>query len=328
MSLALVLGGGNAVAAYDGGAYDALEQAGLAPDHLAGASAGAITAVLIAGNPPGARVAALRAFWDSVAAPQPAWPNPWARASQLADGMQARLLGRPAMFRPRLHALADPQAPPGLYDLAPLRDTLAGLVDLGRLNGGEIRVSLLAVDLRSGEDVVFDTAVAPIALDHVLASCALLPNFAPVEVDGRPLVDGGLSANTPVQLVLDPPRDGLTCFVVDPFPLAQAPPVSLLDAQERQSDLIFAIQTRRALRAQSRLWSLEARLAPDAPPRGAAWRLEYKTSDRETAIKGYDFGTAILQRRWAAGAVDMRAALAEWEARPPGEPGLALYGAV
>ena len=327
-----MLGGGNALAAYDSGAYEALEQAGLAPDHVAGASAGAITAVLIAGNPPGRRVAALRAFWDSVAAPSPAslpdWPNPWARAAQLADGMQARLFGRPAMFRPRLHALADPLAPPGLHDLEPLRDTLAGLVDLGRLNGGEIRVSLLAVDLRSGGDVVFDTAVAPITLDHVLASCALLPNFAPVEVDGRPLVDGGLSANAPAQLVLDPPRDGLTCFVVDPFPLGQAPPASLLDAQERQSDLIFAIQTRRTLQAQARLWSLEARLSPDSPPRGSAWRLEYRAADKETAIKGFDFGAAILQHRWAAGAADMRAALAEWRAQPTAEPGLALRGAV
>lgn len=328
MSLALVLDGGNAVAAYDAGAYEALEQAGHVPDHVAGASAGAVNAVLIAGNPPGARVAALRAFWDSVATPQPAWPNPWARATQLAEGMQARLFGRPAMFRPCLHALADPNAPPGLYDLAPLRDTLARLVDLGLLNGGETRVSLIAVDLRSGEDVVFDTAQALIALDHVLASCALPPNFAPVEVDGRALVDGGLSANTPAQLVLGPPRDGLTCFVVDPFPLMAAPPASLLDAQERQSDLIFAAQTRRALQAQARLWSLEARLAPDAPPLGAAWRLEYRVGDEETAIKGYDFSTAVLQRRWAAGAADMRAALAEWGGQAPGAPGLALHGAV
>ncbi|MGI3777018.1 MAG: patatin-like phospholipase family protein [Janthinobacterium lividum] len=328
MSLALVLGGGNAVAAYDAGAYEALEQAGHVPDHLAGASAGAITAVLIAGNPPGRRVAALRAFWDSVAAPQPAWPNPWARASQLADGIQARLLGRPGMFRPRLSALANPDAPPGLYDLAPLRATLARLVDLGRLNGGDIRVSVIAVDLCTGEDVVFDTASAPVTLDHVLASAALLPNFPPVAVDGRLLVDGGLAANTPAHLVLAPPRDGLTCFVVDPFPLAAAPPASLLDAQERQSDLIFATQTRRALHAQRHLWSLEARLSPEAPPRGTVWRLEYSAGEDETAIKGFDFGAAVLRRRWDAGADDMRTALAAWGARSPTAPGLTLLGAV
>ncbi|MGI4977462.1 MAG: patatin-like phospholipase family protein [Janthinobacterium lividum] len=328
MSLALVLGGGNAVAAYDAGAYEALEQAGHVPDHLAGASAGAITAVLIAGNPPGQRVPALRAFWDSVAAPQPAWPNPWARASQLADGVQARVFGRPAMFRPRLSALANPDAPPGLYDLAPLRATLARLVDLGRLNGGDIRVSVIAVDLCTGEDVVFDTASASITLDHVLASAALLPNFPPVAVDGRLLVDGGLAANTPAHLVFDPPRDGLTCFVVDPFPLAAAPPASLLDAQERQSDLIFATQTRRALHAQRRLWSLEARLSPEAPPRGTVWRLEYRAGKDETAIKGFDFGATVLRRRWKAGADDMRAALAAWDAWSPTAPGLTLLGAI
>lgn len=343
MSLALVLGGGNALAAYDAGAYEALEQAGHVPDHLAGASAGAITAVLIAGNPPGRRVAALRAFWDSVAAPLPAWPEsawlesswpeaawpkPWARAAQLADGLQARLFGRPAMFHPRLAALADPDAPPGLYDLAPLRATLAGLVDLGRLNGGEMRVSVIAVDLHTGDEVVFDTATAPITLDHVLASCALLPNFPPMAVDGRMLVDGGLSANTPAHLVLDPPRDALTCFVVDPFPLAAAAPARLLDAQERQSDLMFATQTRRSLHAQRDLWALHARLAPEAPPRGTAWRIEYRAGEEETAIKGFDFGAAVLQRRWDAGAADMRAALAAWNARAPDAPGLALRGAI
>ena len=328
MSLALVLGGGNALAAYDAGAYEALEQAGHVPDHLAGASAGAITAVLIAGNPPGRRVAALREFWDSVAAPQSAWPAPWARASQLADGLQARLFGRPAMFHPRLSALANPDAPPGLYDLAPLRATLARLVDLGRLNGGDMRVSVNAVDLRTGEDVVFDTARAPITLDHVLASCALLPSFPPMAVDGRLLVDGGLAANTPAQLVLDPPRDGLTCFVVDPFPLAAAPPASLIDAQERQSDLIFAAQTRRTLHAQRQLWSLEARLSPQAAPRGTVWRIEYRAGEDETPIKGFDFGAAVLQRRWAAGAADMRAALAVWDEQGPVAPGLSLLGAI
>ena len=323
-----MLGGGNAVAAYDAGAYEALEQAGHMPDHLAGVSAGAVTAVLIAGNPPGRRVAALHAFWDAVATPQPAWPAPWARASQLADGMQARLFGRPGMFRPRLSALANPDAPPGFYDLAPLRATLAGLVDLDRLNGGDIRVSVFAVDLRTGEELVFDTARAPITLDHVLGSCALLPNFLPVAVDGRLLVDGGLAANTPAHLVLDPPGDALTCFVVDPFPLAAARPGRLLDAQERQSDLIFASQTRRTLQAQQQLWSLAARLAPETPPRGMAWRIEYRAGEDETAIKGFDFGTAVLQRRWAAGAADMRAALAEWDRQPPVIPGLALRGAV
>lgn len=38
---------------------------------------------------------------------------------------------------------------------------------------------------------------------HLIASGALLPIFAPVEVDGRLLGDGGLSGNSPVVLVLD-----------------------------------------------------------------------------------------------------------------------------
>ena len=325
MPLALVLGGGNALAAYDAGAFEAMAESGLQPDHLAGASAGAITAVLIAGNPPERRIGALRAFWEAVASPGSGmgWiTEEWRRLANLANGMQARLFGRPGMFHPRADALLDANPRPSLYDLSPLRRTLGGLVDLGLLNDGPIRVSLLAVDLETGEEVVFDNRACRIGLDHVLASSALLPNFAPVEVGGRLLVDGGLAANAPAHLVLDPPRDGLTCFVIDPFPLAAGPPSRLLQAQQRQEDLIFASQTRRTLAAMARIWSLEGDRAGDQAARGAVWRLEYHPDKAETAIKSFDFGCQTLKRRWRAGHRDMGGLLAAWDGEAPTQPGL------
>ena len=321
--LALVFGGGNAVAAYDAGAFEAVAEAGYEPDHVAGSSAGAMTAVLVAGNPPERRVAALRAFWAAVAVPGRDLPwilDEWLRLGRIAQGLNGKLFGRPAMYRPRIAAQFDPSAQPGMQDAAPLRATLAKLVDLGRLNDGPMRVSLLAVDLQTGEEVVFDNRSGGVELDHVLASAALLPTFPPVGVKGRLLVDGGLAANTPVHLVLHPARDGLTCFAIDPFPLAAAPPKRLMDAQERQTDLMFALQTKRALTDQSRLWAAEPGL------RGQVWRLEYRAAEEETALKGFDFGRPALDRRWKAGLRDMHSALTEWGGQPPDAAGLAVRG--
>lgn len=49
--IALVLQGGGALGAYQAGVYEALAEAGLHPDWVAGISIGAINASIIAGNP-------------------------------------------------------------------------------------------------------------------------------------------------------------------------------------------------------------------------------------------------------------------------------------
>ena len=70
--IALVLQGGGALGAYQAGVYQALAEANLRPDWVAGISIGAINAALIAGNPPEKRVERLRDFWETVsAAPAP-----------------------------------------------------------------------------------------------------------------------------------------------------------------------------------------------------------------------------------------------------------------
>jgi NTE family protein len=64
--IALVLQGGGALGAYQGGVYQALAEADLHPDWVAGISIGAVNSALIAGNPPEKRVARLREFWEIV----------------------------------------------------------------------------------------------------------------------------------------------------------------------------------------------------------------------------------------------------------------------
>jgi NTE family protein len=74
--IALLLQGGGALGAYQGGVYEGLVEAGLHPDWTAGISIGAINAALIAGNPPEQRVEKLREFWELVTSPYPKWQFP------------------------------------------------------------------------------------------------------------------------------------------------------------------------------------------------------------------------------------------------------------
>src|SRR6202521_2840765 len=87
--VALLLQGGGALGAYQAGVYEALSEAGVHPDWVAGISIGAINAALIAGNPPETRVDRLRAFWEGVTS------HPWS----LVGNACGHLLGRGDLAR-------------------------------------------------------------------------------------------------------------------------------------------------------------------------------------------------------------------------------------
>lgn len=359
---ALVLSGGIALGAFEAGAYAALEEAGgPSLDWVAGSSAGAVAAALIAGNPPGRRVARLREFWEGVAGdPTPATtlllgpPPPdgaWRRAYNHASVVQSVMLGRPGLYRPRLAPLPMIGQVPALYDLAPLLDRLRRLVDFDRLNSGEMRVTVAATDVVDGGRVVFDTGRGDrIGPEHIVASSALLPIFAPIEVEGRLLADGGLSSNLPLDLVLDEPGAGeMLCFAVELFAPAGSRPNTLAASASRAGDLAFGNQTRRILEGrvrEHRLRALVAELAERLPEAaraepGVAARLrEAEEGARAATVvmlgyhagldeaglgKAFDFSPATLRDRWRAGAERMREALGKLSAHAPAEalaPGL------
>jgi predicted acylesterase/phospholipase RssA len=72
--VALVLQGSGALGAYQAGVCDALSEAGIQPNWIAGMSIGAINAAIIAGNAPNDRVDRLREFWVQVTSDGP-WPR-------------------------------------------------------------------------------------------------------------------------------------------------------------------------------------------------------------------------------------------------------------
>jgi NTE family protein len=89
--VALVLQGGGALGAYQAGAYEALAEAGIYPDWIAGVSIGAINAAIIAGNPPRSRVERLHEFWTQVTTDGP-WSWLGAVGNGFANGNAVRKL--------------------------------------------------------------------------------------------------------------------------------------------------------------------------------------------------------------------------------------------
>jgi len=231
-TIALLLQGGGSLGAYQGGVYEALAEADLHPDWVAGISIGAINAAIIAGNPAERRVDQLRAFWDTVTgSPLGSWADPWFGAgdqlSASATSPTACSISSPRSrpswpARGVLHAAVSaalaaagrgPQAT-SFYDTAKLQATLEKLVDFDRINSKEMHFSVGAVNVRTGNFVYFDTDQHKIGPKHIMASGALPPGFPAVEIAGEYYWDGGLRP-TRAAMVVDSSRADMLAFQID-----------------------------------------------------------------------------------------------------------------
>ena len=255
----MVLQGGGALGAFQAGVYQALAEANLQPEWIAGISIGAINAALIAGNPPQARLEKLRAFWEQVSTQL--LFDPFGIAQEWLRGDLGRVVlnrlhagatileGAPGFFKPRM--VPPNFSPPGTveatswYDTTPLRSTLERLVDFDRINSGEMRFSVGAVNIRTGNFVYFDSTTHTIRPEHVMASGALPPGCPAVEVDGELYWDGGLVSNTPLQWVVSgDTRQDTLAFQVDLWSSRGELPSDLNDVMSRQKEIQYSSRTR------------------------------------------------------------------------------------
>lgn len=336
----LVLQGGGALGAYQAGSYEALDGAGFSPDWVTGVSIGAINATLIAGNPPERRVERLRTFWERATSRSPwvppSWMDPWRK---ILDGMSfagTAALGIPGFFTPRLPPpFLAPEGSPGAlsyYDTSPLIDTLQELADFDLINQRRVRLSLGAVDVRTGDSVYFDNHQMTLRPEHVLASGALPPGFPPVTIDGEVYLDGGIASNSPLAYVLDQDfRMGALVFQVDVFSGAGPVPQNLDQVQERAKDIQYASKRRLNVRRIQELedmrvalhrllQKLPARLKDDpdvakleqVATRGALTlvHLINRRVSHSPEFKDGDFSRATVQELWDAGNGDFQRLLA------------------
>ncbi|HZH09515.1 MAG TPA: patatin-like phospholipase family protein [Microvirga sp.] len=322
--IVLVLGGGNALGSYLAGAYEHLQRRSIEPRWIAGASIGAITGAIIAGNAPEDRVPRLREFWEQAKIHSGFTlhrGSSFRHAYNEAHTALTLLIGRPGLFGHRFPGLLSmlPWMPSdvALYDHGPLRRTLERLIDFKRLNTGGVRLTAACVDIETGEDVFFDTACEEITAEHLLATSAIAPVFPPVEIGGRFLCDPGFTNNLPMDVTLvTPPEEDTLCIAVELFSLKASRPASLDASAERANDLILASSTRRTLEALQREYALHERIAPDGA-KVTLLHLAYQSGRDERAGKIFDYSPASLEDRWAAGLHDMEHALAQLEATPP-----------
>jgi NTE family protein len=332
----LVLQGGGALGAYQGGVFEGLAGAGIEIDWIAGISIGAFNAAIIAGNPPDRRVAALRAFWEELTASLPALPfgggAEWREWMHMVSAGFVALQGVPGFFTPRL--LTPLLAPAGtigalsFYDNAPLKPTLDRYVDWDLVNSGPMRLSVGAVEIESGNFRYFDTAHERLDARHIMASGALPPGLPPVEIDGSFYWDGGLVSNTPLSYVLDHQAGEMLVFQVDLFSARGALPETIIDVYSREKDIRYSSRTRaitdqmlRSRTARETVRRLLDKLPPeyaDDPDCQRVARLVaehpvnivhliYRKHGWEGGARDFEFSRDSMEHHWREG----RAALAE-----------------
>jgi len=353
--VALVLQGGGALGSYQAGVYEGLATSEYPPEWLAGISIGAINAAIIAGNAPDKRVERLRDFWEGITAPTAWWPPSLSgQVSELQRKFSAHasvMLGQPGFFTPR--GMADwfsTPKPTSYYDTAALKTTLERLVDFDRINDGrEVRLSVGAVNVRTGRFCYFDSAEIAIRPEHVMASGALPPGFPPVEIDGELYWDGGIVSNTPLQYVLDYyPRRSRLCFQVDVFQGRGDAPTSIETANERLTDIRYASRTRINTEAfqekhnvRHAINELEKLLPPEILNTEQARRLHaygcvtqmdivqliYRPHEPQGATKDYEFSRATMDARWKVGVSDAGTTLqaAPWLAPKTAPQGVRVF---
>lgn len=353
-TIALMLQGGGALGSYQCGVYEGLHQAGILPNWFAGISIGAINAALLAGNAPAQRLDRLHAFWERISIPAVPFGQQWFQwqedlrkqlplekstlALANAQGAFAALLfGQAGFFVPRFPppyvGVGHVESATSFYDTAPLKSTLEEFVDFDRINAGEVRFSVGAVNVRSGNFIYFDNFDKPgdpktrIRAEHVMASGALPPAFAAIEIDGEHYWDGGLVSNTPLDHVLSqtPRRDSLV-FQVDLWRAQGLLPRNVMEVAERQKDIQFSSRTRYTTDSVKRRQDLRTTLyalLKEIPPGHitaqmreelAPWlsdrvyniiHLIYKTKPFEEQYKDYAFAPSTMAEHWRAGLADM-----------------------
>jgi len=339
----LVFQGGGALGAYQAGVYQALTEAGIEPDWVIGTSIGAINGTLIVGNKPGQRLARLQEFWGRLGH-RDLFDQIWspvffgAAFANLSTMMQ----GVAGFFQVNPHAPWGFQMPVGIeraafYSTDPLKRTLAELIDFKHLNSKTTRLTVGAVNVRTGEMRYFDTRDMVLGPEHAMASGALPPGFPAVRVDGKPYWDGGLYSNTPVEVVLDDkPRRSSLIFSVNMWQPHGSEPESIWQVLGRQKDIQYASRGKSHVARQEQIHRLRhvirelgmrlpaaARNDPAVQELTAYGchttmhlvRLLSPRLDREDHTKDIDFSRAGITTRWRAGYEHARRVLAEkpWE---------------
>lgn len=181
MNIGLVLSGGGVRGVAHIGAIKALEEHDIFPNHIAGASAGAIVGALYANG------------------------NSWEEILHFFKSVQIFSLNKFARNKP------------GFIDTEKLYDSFKKNLVEDDFSALKIPLSVPATNLLSGTIKVFDKGEL---IRPILASAAFPGVFTPVEIDGEHYIDGGTVNNFPVDLI-EKKCDRVIGVYVNPFEVLQ-----------------------------------------------------------------------------------------------------------
>ena len=321
--IALVLSGGEALGAYQAGAYAALEKSGVRPNWIAGTAIGAVNAAIVAGNLPHERVMRLRQFWHEISR------RATQRSSLMLGRWAQKAAGRCLYLLRRGSGFATPPVAPVVSALE-LREMIVHAVDFERVNSGVVRVVLGAVNLATGAETFFDNDRHVLGPDHVLAGTPL-PGLPPVAIGGQLFAGSAV----PVSALDDARPADTLCFAIDgydPAPGAHGGTSRMareIAAMRRACDLrrMIALLGERlpvATRAEA---DIRRCLAEASTATMTILHLVHEDCAVDLAAKMTDFSTGAVTRRWKAGETDAAMSLADprWLAPPPRLSGVVVH---
>jgi NTE family protein len=316
------------------------EQPGFSLDVVTGVSIGAINAAVLVGAKDDPLRALDRLWRDHLRI----------RAGPFAPPLFERyqsLLANPAMYRLRPSYVYTPLLAPfvetSIYDTAPLRSTLAELIDLDRLNQSPIHLVVSAVDIETGEVKYFENrGKVPLSFEEIVASGSLAPGFPMTPIKDEPTGaerwywDGGFASNLPLSRAInlleqadaDNPDVERELIVIELFPMRAKVPENLIEVEDRVTQLLYSSKLTLDERLFERMndyvdliQQIDQALPPDSPLRqhpGYQDLRRHKQIDSFLVITSpnleersgaSDFSQAAIERRIAAGYQDARTQL-------------------
>ncbi|MCW5588346.1 MAG: patatin-like phospholipase family protein [Legionellales bacterium] len=356
--VAYVFQGGGALGAYQVGVYQALTEADYQPDWIAGISIGSINGAIIAGNPPEQRLNKLQEFWRRIAHQHVFLPpdnSIFRNYYNIFSAQQALLFGQPDFFSPRTvnpwWSYSTKPEELSYYDFSPLRQTLYELIDFDLLNQAKIKLSIGAVNIKTGRLIYFNNKKYDIYPEHIMASCALPPGFPAVIVGKDRYWDGGIFSNTPLSIILDSKTKLDTlCFMVDLFSGIGKLPTNMDEILERHKDISYSGQSRRMLKLftdkqnlRRAIARLGEKLTPEQhddpeiqkilnkgnPKTLHVAHLVYAAKDTDRFSKDYNFSSHAISDHMEAGYANAKALITQspWYLAHPKDVGGLVYEA-
>ena len=279
---ALVLSGGGAKGAYEAGVAAVLVERGLPIRLVAGSSAGALNAAMIADG----RMDRLEALWRGL-------------SRDRVYSLRTRVLF--AGLLPGWLTLLALDRAGSLFDPQPLRELIDASLDLDRVRASPVRLLVVTTDLARREPRFFDNRT--ITREALMAAAAVPGAFPSVDVGGALLVDGGLTGRAPVLEALAAEPGVARAVVVMSYAPDErgAPPTTMRRALEEAFEMGMIHQIRRDVElARLKFPGVEVHLLQPSVP---------------LALRPLDFDQEGIARALTRGRADALACLSGWATR-------------